>query len=104
MKDSRRWPRLARWFRSVTQLDRFFALAERTRAGLRQIFTRVIPVAFGLEMLLPAILAPALTHASPPHPVAFGGALVLASAAAIVLGGSRAVAHAAAPTTPLTEP
>ena len=66
--------------------------------------TRAIPVAFALEMLLPAALQPALTHVGPPHPVAFAGALVLAGAAAVLLGGSKAVAHAAAAAEPLTEP
>jgi len=59
--------------------------------------TRAIPMAFGLEMLLPAALDPVLTHAVPPHPVAFGGALALACAGAVLLGGSRVVATAAAP-------
>jgi hypothetical protein len=63
--------------------------------------TRAIPVAFGLEMLLPASLAPGLTRTSPPHPYAFGGALAVALAGAVLLGGSRAVAQAAVP---LTEP
>jgi len=57
--------------------------------------TRAIPIAFGLEMLLPAAVAPLLTRTSPPHPFAFAAALVLAAAAAVLLGGSRAVAHAA---------
>ncbi len=57
--------------------------------------TRAIPIAFGLEMLLPAALAPALTSASPPHPVAYGGALLLALAGTAVLGSSVAVARAA---------
>lgn len=57
--------------------------------------TRAIPIAFGLEMLLPATLAPALTSATPPHPVAYGGGLLLALAGAALLGSSRAVARAA---------
>ncbi|HEY0416554.1 MAG TPA: hypothetical protein VGC78_09225 [Gaiellaceae bacterium] len=57
--------------------------------------TRAVPIAFGLEMLLPAAAAPALTRVSPPHPAAFAGAVVLAAAAAALLGGSRAVARAA---------
>jgi drug/metabolite transporter (DMT)-like permease len=63
--------------------------------------TRAIPVAFGLEMAVPAALAPFLTHQQPPHEVAFALGLALACAGATVLGGSRAVARAAAP---LTEP
>lgn len=57
--------------------------------------TRAIPIAFGLEMLLPAALAPALTSATTPHPVAYGGALVVALAGVALLGSSRAVARAA---------
>lgn len=57
--------------------------------------TRAVPIAFGLEMLLPAALDPALTRAVPPHPAAFGGALALACAGAGLLGTSRAVAKAA---------
>jgi hypothetical protein len=57
--------------------------------------TRAIPIAFGLEMLAPAALAPVLTRTTFPHPAAFGVALALACAAAVLLGGSRAVAHAA---------
>jgi len=61
--------------------------------------TRAVPIAFGLEMLLPAALDPALTRAVPPHPAAFGAALALACAGAALLGGSRAVAQAARPLT-----
>jgi hypothetical protein len=63
--------------------------------------TRAIPVAFGLEMILPAALLPALTRATPPQPLAFGLALAVVAAAAVLLGGSRSVADAAVP---LTEP
>ena len=63
--------------------------------------TRAIPVAFGLEMAVPAALAPFLTHRHPPHPVAFSLGLALACAGAVALGTSRAVARAAVP---LTEP
>ncbi|HVW88797.1 MAG TPA: hypothetical protein VHC01_04965 [Gaiellaceae bacterium] len=59
--------------------------------------TRAIPIAFGLEMLLPAALAPLLTTARPPHAAAFGLALAAAAAGVAVLGTSRAVAHAAHP-------
>ncbi|MFL5955253.1 MAG: hypothetical protein ACJ76I_14215 [Gaiellaceae bacterium] len=61
--------------------------------------TRSVPVVFGLEMSLPAALAPALTSASPSHGLAFGAALAVAVAGAVVLGSSRAVAHAAHPLT-----
>ena len=56
--------------------------------------TRAVPIAFGLEMLVPAALAAALTHATPPHPIAFGVALAVATTGAVLLGGSRAVARA----------
>lgn len=58
--------------------------------------TRAIPVAFGLEMILPAVVLPALTHASPPHPAAFVVGLAIATAGAVALGTSRVVARAVA--------
>ncbi len=58
--------------------------------------TRAVPIAFGLEMLLPAALAPLVTHESSPHPVAFVAALVVAGAGVVLLGGSKAVGRAAA--------
>lgn len=61
--------------------------------------TRAIPLAFGLEMLLPAVLQAPLTHGSVPHPGAFAAALALACGGAVLLGGSRAVARAAVPLT-----
>ena len=63
--------------------------------------TRSIPVVFGIEMVLPAALLPALTHTRPGHVWSFGAALAVACAGAAVLGSSRVVARAAAP---LTEP
>jgi drug/metabolite transporter (DMT)-like permease len=63
--------------------------------------TRSIPVVFGIEMVLPAALLPLLTSTRPGHALSFGAALAVACAGAAVLGGSRAVARAAAP---LTEP
>jgi drug/metabolite transporter (DMT)-like permease len=59
--------------------------------------TRAIPVAFGLEMGVPAALAPFLTHRQPPHVAVFVLGLALACAGAITLGTSRAVARAAVP-------
>jgi drug/metabolite transporter (DMT)-like permease len=59
--------------------------------------TRAIPIAFGLEMLVPAALAPLLAHASPPHAFAFVAALVVAGGGVVLLGGSQAVGKAAAP-------
>jgi hypothetical protein len=58
--------------------------------------TRAIPIVFGLEMILPAALAPFLTRLEPRHLAAFALALVLATAGAVVLGGTRTVARAAA--------
>jgi hypothetical protein len=57
--------------------------------------TRAIPIVFGLEMVLPAALAPFLTRLEPRHLAAFAIALVLATAGAIILGGARTVARAA---------
>ncbi len=55
--------------------------------------TRSIPVVFGIEMALPAALAPLLAEGgSPPHPVVFGLGLVVACAGAAVLGSARTVA------------
>lgn len=58
--------------------------------------TRAVPIAFGLEMIVPAVLDPILTHAAPPHPVAFGVALAAAAGGAYALGSSPAVARAVA--------
>lgn len=96
----RHWLAAAGWAVGAGAISFGALLAEMTALQTWPA-TRAIPVSFGLEMLLPAVLAPVLTHASPPHPVAFAVGLVLASAAALSLGTSRAVAHAA---TPLTEP
>jgi drug/metabolite transporter (DMT)-like permease len=61
--------------------------------------TRSIPVVFGLEMTVPAALAPFLTLREPSHLLTFVGALAVALAGALLLGSSRAVAHAAHPLT-----
>ena len=61
--------------------------------------TRSIPVVFGLEMSIPAALAPILTLVRPAHAVTFGAALAVAVAGAALLGSSRAVARAAHPLT-----
>ncbi|MGZ4333391.1 MAG: hypothetical protein ACXVRJ_03875 [Gaiellaceae bacterium] len=96
----RRWLWTAVWGIGVGALSWGALLAEMTSLQAWPA-TRAIPVAFGLEMLLPAALAPALAAGRPPHPVGFALALGFACAAAVLLGGSRAVAHAAVP---LTEP
>jgi hypothetical protein len=53
--------------------------------------TRAIPIAFGLEMVTPAALAPLLTRHTPPHVLPFAAALVAAGAGAALLGSSRSV-------------
>jgi drug/metabolite transporter (DMT)-like permease len=92
----RNWLALAGWGIAVAAASWGALLDEMTSLQTWNA-TRAIPVAFGLEMVVPAALAPFLTHASPPHPWAFAGALVLAAVGAIVLGTSRVVGHAAAP-------
>jgi drug/metabolite transporter (DMT)-like permease len=61
--------------------------------------TRSIPVVFGLEMCLPAALAPVLTRTQPDHVATFAAALAVALGGAVLLGSSRAVARAAQPLT-----
>jgi hypothetical protein len=58
--------------------------------------TRAIPIAFGLEMVAPAALAPLLTEHGSPHVLAFAAALVAAAAGAALLGSSRSVARVVA--------
>jgi hypothetical protein len=79
------------------------ALLSEQTALLAWPATRAIPVAFGLEMVVPAAAAPFLTHDGfgPLHGVPFVLALAVACGGAVALGGSRSVARAAAP---LTEP
>jgi hypothetical protein len=64
--------------------------------------TRAVPIAFSLEMVAPAAVAPAITHhgAGPAGGVPFALALVVACAGAALLGGSRTVTRSVA----LTEP
>jgi hypothetical protein len=56
--------------------------------------TRAIPIAFALEMVLPAAVAPLITQhgAGPAGGIPFAGALVVAALGAALLGSSRAVA------------
>jgi hypothetical protein len=60
--------------------------------------TRAIPIAFALEMVLPAAVAPLLTVSGPGPAggVPFAGALLVAALGAGLLGSSRAVARTAA--------
>jgi drug/metabolite transporter (DMT)-like permease len=92
----RRWVVAGLWAAAVAVVSWGALLAEMTSLQTWPA-TRAIPVAFGLEMVVPAMLAPALTHARPPHPFAFAGGLVIALGAAALLGTSRAVARAAQP-------
>ena len=90
----RRWLAAVGWAVLVGLLSFGTLIAEMTSLQSWPA-TRAVPIAFGLEMLVPAMLAPGLTHAAPPHPVAFGLGLAVAFAGAVLLGGSRAVATAA---------
>ena len=66
--------------------------------------TRSIPIVFSLEMAVPAAVTPLLAvGSSPPHPVLFVLALVLACAGASLVGRSRGVAQQFAGTEALTE-
>lgn len=56
--------------------------------------TRAVPIAFGLEMIVPAVLDPVLAEVPPRHPVAFAIALAIAAGGAFTLGSSPAVARA----------
>jgi drug/metabolite transporter (DMT)-like permease len=53
--------------------------------------TRAVPIAFGIEMLLPAALAPFVTHADPRNTPAFVAALIVAGCGVVLLGRSSAV-------------
>jgi drug/metabolite transporter (DMT)-like permease len=96
----RHWPVALAWGAGVAAASWSSLLAEMTALQTWPA-TRSIPVVFGIEMVLPAALLPALAHARPGHVLSFGAALAVACAGAAVLGSSRAVARAAAP---LTEP
>lgn len=88
----RRWLVAIGWGAGVLLASGATLLAEMTALQTWPA-TRSIPVVFGLEMALPAALAPLLAEsASPPHPIVFGLALALACAGAAVLGSSRSVA------------
>ena len=82
----RRWLVAVGWGVAVALASGATLLAEMTALQTWPA-TRSIPVVFGLEMALPAALAPLLAEsASPPHRIAFGLALVVACAGAAVLG------------------
>ncbi|HEV2590332.1 MAG TPA: hypothetical protein VGU02_00435 [Gaiellaceae bacterium] len=65
--------------------------------------TRAVPIAFALEMVAPAAVAPVITRhgAGPAGGLPFAIALLVACAGAALLGGSRTVARSVEP---LTEP
>jgi drug/metabolite transporter (DMT)-like permease len=88
-----RWLVMLAWGAGVGLASGATLLAEMTALQAWPA-TRSIPVVFGIEMVLPAALAPALAvGASPPHPVVFGFALVVACAGAAVLGSTKTVAR-----------
>jgi hypothetical protein len=88
---ARDWKALAAWGAVAAATGWSGLLAEMT-ALQSWPATRSIPLVFGLEMALPAALAPFLTRAAPDHAAAFAAALALAVACAVSLGRSRAVA------------
>src|SRR5262249_11464817 len=90
----RNWLAFVAWGAAVAAAS-WGALLDEMTSLQTWTATRAIPVAFGIEMVLPAAVAPFLTNASPRHAVAFAAALVLAVAGAVVLGTSRAVGRAA---------
>lgn len=94
----RHWLAALAWGVGVAAASWSSLLAEMTALQTWQA-TRSIPVVFALEMAVPAALLPLLSRTQPAHEVTFILALAVACAGAIVLGGSRAVAHAAQPLT-----
>jgi drug/metabolite transporter (DMT)-like permease len=96
----RHWLAVLGWGAGAAAAGWSGLLAEMTALQTWQA-TRSIPVVFGLEMSIPAALAPILGFVRPTHLVTFGAALAVAVAGAALLGSSRAVARAAHP---LTEP
>jgi drug/metabolite transporter (DMT)-like permease len=93
----RRWLVMLAWGAGVLLASGSTLLAEMT-ALQSWPATRSIPVVFGLEMALPAALAPVLSSgASPPHPLVFALALAGACAGAAVLGSTKTVASQLAP-------
>jgi len=94
----RHWLAAAGWGLAVAAVS-WGALLDEMTSLQTWAATRAIPVAFGLEMAVPAAAAPFLTHRRPPHEAAFALALALAVGGAALLGSSRAVARAAKPLT-----
>jgi drug/metabolite transporter (DMT)-like permease len=100
---ARNWVAVVFWGAGVAAAT-FSTVLDEMTAFQTWPATRAVPIAFGLEMLLPAALAPFVTHVLPPHPWAFAAALVVAGAGVVLLGGSKAVGRAAAGSEPLTVP
>jgi drug/metabolite transporter (DMT)-like permease len=91
----RHWVDAVSWGLGVVATSWGALLAEMTSLQTWPA-TRAVPIAFGLEMIVPAVLDPVLAQAAPPHPFAFGVALAVAGAGAFSLGSSPAVARAVA--------
>jgi len=89
----RRWGAAAAWGVAVAVATWATLVAEMTSLQVWPA-TRAVPIAFALEMLLPAALAPVLTSGSPRNTTLFVAALVVAGAGAALLGGSQPVAEA----------
>lgn len=97
----RRWIAAVAWGLGVGAASAGALLGEMTSLQCWPA-TRAVPVAFGIEMVAPAAVAPVITHQGP-GPAAgapFALALVVACAGAALLGGSRTVARSVG----LTEP
>jgi len=97
----RRWVAVIAWAIAVAAASWGGLLSEMTSLQCWPA-TRAIPVAFTLEMVAPAAVAPLITQhgAGPVGGVPFALALVVACAGAALLGGSRTVTR----TVSLTEP
>jgi drug/metabolite transporter (DMT)-like permease len=92
----RRWLAFVGWGAAVL-VTSWGALLDEMTSLQTWAATRAIPVAFCLEMLLPAALGPLLAHAEPRDAPLYALALVLAGGGAVAVGSSRAVAKAAQP-------
>jgi hypothetical protein len=88
----RRWLAAVAWGLGVAAASWTTLVTEMT--ALQQWpATRAIPIAFGLEMVVPAALAPLLASGDPRNTPAFVAALAVAAGGALLLGSSRAVAR-----------
>ena len=88
----RRWLVAVAWGAGVAAASWTTLVTEMT--ALQQWpATRAIPIAFGLEMVAPAAVAPVLASGEPRSAAAFVAALAVAAGGAWLLGTSRAVAR-----------